>query len=53
MSGDVNSNLSYSAVVENMGVAVEILLIVRSVPNRHPLPVLLSAMLKTLQIKIF
>ena len=27
MSGDVDSNLSYSAVVENMGVAVEISLI--------------------------
>ena len=43
MSGDVDSNLSYSAVVENMGVAVEISLIVRSVPNRHPLPVLANA----------
>ena len=52
MSGDVDSNLSYSAVVENMGVDVEISLIARSVPNCHPLPVLVSAMLKILQTKI-
>jgi len=52
MSGDVDSYLSYSAVVENVGVAVEISLIARSVPNCHPLPVLVSAMLKILQTKI-
>ena len=52
MSGDVDSYLSYSAVVKNVRVAVEISLIAKSVPNCHPLPVLVSAMLKILQTKI-
>ena len=52
MSGDVDSDFGYSAVVKNVGVAVEISLLARSVPNCHPLSVLVSAIFKILKIKI-
>ena len=39
MLGDVGSNFSYSAVVDNEGVAVEILSIAPRVPQNHLFPV--------------
>jgi len=51
MSGDVDSTFGYSIVVENVGVAVEILSIARCVPNSCLFPVSGSAILEMLQIK--
>ena len=53
MSGDVDSCLSYSAVMENVGVAVGIASIAIPVSEMQSTSGLESAMLKILQIKIF